>query len=75
MRESRPYTDIGIMLMGHSPQRARVQLLGALVEARGSVRNSAKILGVSERSLHRWLDRLELRGDLEKIRQNFSEPE
>lgn len=72
MREPRPYTDIGIMLMGPNPQQARVQILGALWESGGCVRNSAKILGVSVRSLHRWLDRLELREDLAKIREKIS---
>lgn len=50
-----------------APDRAREQILAAYRVAGASLRATANVLGCTERTLHRWVDRLELRDDLDKM--------
>jgi transposase len=49
------------------PHKARADILDAYKRAGCSLRAAAGLLGATERTLHRWVDKLEMREDLEKM--------
>lgn len=49
------------------PKAARRRILDAYRKARANARDAAKILGCGERTLHRWVDRLMMKPDLERM--------
>lgn len=49
------------------PKKAREEIAAAYRVAGASLKHAAKVLGVAERTLHRWVDALEMRPALEKM--------
>ena len=54
-------------LIALSPKKAAEQILAAYRVAGASLKDAAKLLDCTERTLHRWVDRLELRPEIDKL--------
>jgi hypothetical protein len=62
-------TQIGTIAM-FQPERARELILSAAAKAKGNVREMARIFDVTEVTMHRQINKLELRADVRKIRSD-----
>lgn len=56
------------------PAAAKAKILGALREANGNRAKAAKLLGAGDRSLYRWIERLEIWTDVDAIREPLPAP-
>lgn len=50
-----------------SPDKARAEIEKAYRKAKASVVDAAKIIGCSDRTLRRWIEKLDIRGRLDQI--------
>jgi hypothetical protein len=56
-------------LEARAPALARARILNALRAAHGNARAARRILGLSQGTFYRMIERLDLRSEMEKIRE------
>lgn len=65
--------EIGALIQ-REPATAKAKILDALREANGNRSKAAKLLSAGDRSLYRWIERLEIWSEVDAIREPLPAP-